>query len=387
MRIGINLLWLKPKSMGGVEIFAKNLIHGFKTVAKDEKFVIFVNDKALGYLKKWTIPRECEIITKEIDPFSVPKMLLYQYLNVGRLANLHKIDVLYHPTPIFPLRKIEGVKQVVTFHDLQFLHYPQYANYFQRKKYAWSWRESLKNADKIIAISNFTKNDILRNFKIKEDRVDVIYNPVVISEKSSDFSEISRRFGIKPKGYFYTISSLLPHKNTEVLIRLMGLIHEEKSLDMPDKLVISGVGKIQGTEMQRIIEEKGIRDRVIFTGFVEEEEKRSLIENCYCFLFPSLFEGFGMPPVEALMLEVPVITTRAGALEEVTMKLASYVDDPKDEKKWLAKIKDGNSSAEETKNSSKLSEMKELYSREYASRKYLNIFRYSLHNNRRNDLV
>jgi len=377
MRIGINLLWLKPKSMGGVEIFIKNLLQGIGIVGSSDEFIIFVNSKARDYLKGWDISRQCEVVTREVDPFSVPKVLLYQYLNMGKIAKRYRIDVLYHPTPIYPLREISGIRQVVTFHDLQFLHYPQYASYFQRKKYLWSWKESLKNADKIIAISKFTKNDILKNFQVEEGKIDVIYNPIVLSEKPSNFREISELFNIEPKGYFYTISSLLPHKNTEVLIRLMTLIKEEEPPGVPSKLVISGVGRIKGTAVEKIIEKMGINDRVIFTGFVAEEKKRSLIENSYCFLFPSLFEGFGMPPVEALMLGVPVVTTREGALEEVTMKLASYVENPKSEKEWLAKIKNRNLFAEKSnlKNNVKLLKIRELYSVKNVSKSYLDVFR------------
>jgi len=273
-----------------------------------------------------------------IDPFDVFRTTLFQYMNMGKLALKEKIDVLFHPTPIYPIRKIKGVKQVVTFHDLQFLHYPQYAKALQRFKYKWSWKASLSNADVVVAISNFTKNDILRNFRVDENRVKVVYNPIILPSNTADFERLSRRFSIERKNYFYTISSLLPHKNTEVLVKLMGLIKQKQLKNVPNKLVISGIGKLNGSSLERLIHDLKLNDQIVFTGFVTEEEKRSLMENCCCFLFPSLFEGFGMPAVEALMLGVPVITTKEGALEEVTMDCAVYVDSPRDEYRWLDKV-------------------------------------------------
>ncbi|WP_041077413.1 glycosyltransferase family 4 protein [Thermotoga caldifontis] len=338
MRVGINLLWLKPKAIGGVEVFVKNLLRGIDELSPDMEFVVFVNRTALDYVKSWRISDRYRLVVKDVDPFNVFRTLIYQRLHMKKLCEEYRIDLLYHPTPIYPIGKIRKAKQMVTIHDLQFLHYPQYATKLQRLKYLYSWKKCLQHADKVIAISNFTKQDILNNFHVKEDKITVIHNPVVLPETPADFSEISKRLGVGKKEYFYTISSLLPHKNTEVLIRLMKLIEQEKPLALPKKLIISGIGKMRGTRLERMINEFGLSDRIIFTGFVSDEEKRALLENCYCFLFPSLFEGFGMPPVEALMLNVPVVTTKAGAIEETTMGLAIYVDNPTDEREWLEKI-------------------------------------------------
>jgi len=374
MRIGINLLWLKPKSIGGVEFFTKYLLFGFGCVDESNDFVVFVNSRAREYINEWNLPDRFHFVEVNVDPFDVFRTTLFQYMNMGKLALKEKIDVLFHPTPIYPIRKIKGVKQVVTFHDLLFLHYPQYARVLQRLKYKWSWKASLSNADVIVAISNFTKNDILRNFRVDENRVKVVYNPIILPSNSADFERLSRRFSIEHKNYIYTISSLLPHKNTEVLVRLMGLIKQKQLKNVPNKLVISGIGKLNGSSLERLIRDLNLNDQIVFTGFVTEEEKRSLIENCCCFLFPSLFEGFGMPAVEALMLGVPVITTKEGALEEVTMGCALYVDKPRDENEWLSKLVEVEGICTENKTNKCGPELAKRYDPRSVAEKYIRIF-------------
>lgn len=374
MRIGINLLWLKPKSIGGVEFFVRYLLIGFGCVDQSHDFIVFVNSRAREYINEWNLPDRFQFVEVNVDPFDVFRTTLFQCMNMGKLASKEKIDVLFHPTPIYPIRKIKGVKQVVTFHDLQFLHYPQYAKVLQRLKYKWSWKASLSNADAIVAISNFTKNDILRNFRIDESRIRVVYNPIILASSSSDFERLSKRFSIERKNYFYTISSLLPHKNTEVLVKLMGLIKHKQLKNVPNKLVISGIGKLNGSSLERLICDLNLRDQIVFTGFVTEEEKRSLMENCCCFLFPSLFEGFGMPAVEALMLGVPVITTKEGALEEVTMGYALYVDRPQDESEWFSKLVEVEENLAKNKTNICGHELVKRYDPKIAAKMYLEIF-------------
>lgn len=378
MRIAINLIWLKPRAMGGVETFVRYLLTGFERMNISSEFIILVNSKAYDYLKEWGINGAYEIVTTEdVDPFNVTAVFFYQYLEMGIIAKKLKVDLLYHPTPIYPIRKIDNVKQVVTFHDLLFLHYPQYATCFQRIKYMWSWKQSLKNADKIVAISNFTKNDIVRSFRIGESKIEVIYNPIVLPENCADFSKLAYQFAVEPKNYFYTISSLLPHKNTETLVKMMKLIMQNSIRGIPHKLLISGTGKIQGSNLERMINELGLNRNVIFTGFVTEEEKRSLIENCYCFLFPSLFEGFGMPPVESLMLGIPVIASKLSSIVEITQNMADYyVEKLSDEKEWLRGVMfvSDRFVARESVNNSNPQVLKQMYNTVNIACQYIKIF-------------
>ncbi|ODN30971.1 glycosyltransferase family 4 protein [Fervidobacterium thailandense] len=344
MRVGINLLWLKPKKMGGVEQFAKNLISGFSQLktADDIEFIVFVNRKSIKYLKQWDGLDKFLVVDVNVDPFNVIEVLTYQYIFFGRLASRYNLDILYHPTPIYPLRRIKSVKQVVTFHDLLFRHYPEYATCLQRIKYSLSWYYSLKNADLVVAISNFTKNDILSQFDVDEEKIKVIYDPIIVPNRDwfyLDHSQYLRRLDLNPGEYFYTVSSLLPHKNTEVLLKLLKKIIEEK-VDLPTKLVITGVRDLKESDLWRFIKKEGLENNVISTGFVSDDEKFVLMKHCYCFLFPSVFEGFGMPPVEASAVGAIIVASNIEAIVEVTngYNKILFVNNPLDEMEWLNQI-------------------------------------------------
>jgi len=115
------------------------------------------------------------------------------------------------------------------------------------------------------------------------------------------------------------------------------IVHSE--YDLPKKLVISGVNGNSAEELKKQIKDKNLQDAVILTGFVSNEERNTLYQNCHTFLFPSVFEGFGMPPIEAMLFGTRVITTRCASIPEVTQSKAIYVDDPYDVDEWIDKIR------------------------------------------------
>ena len=324
--------------MGGVEAYTKNLLYGFSELNEEFGIELYVNPEVEEKLKKEiNFDNRFKFVTLNVNPHNIKKVFVYQFTRFHRFLKNRDINVYFLPTPIYPLRKSK-VPSVVTIHDLQFLHYPEYTSFIRRKKYYISCKYCLKNSTKVVAISNFVKNDILKHFNVDPDKIEVIYNPIRVSKKLLPFDELSKKYGIKQKEYFYTISSLLPHKNTMILLDIFA--HDDfKKLNVPKKLVITGVGKPQ--DQKKVIErarQLKIEDNIILTGFISDQEKDTLLANAYAFLFPSLFEGFGMPPVEAMILGIPVVTTKQPAIYETTQGKALYVDNPYNVKAWMSKI-------------------------------------------------
>jgi glycosyltransferase involved in cell wall biosynthesis len=140
------------------------------------------------------------------------------------------------------------------------------------------------------------------------------------------------------KGYYYTVSSLLPHKNLKTLLYVIKKLKDENS-HVSKKLLISGIGGKSKNEIINLISKLGIEKEVVLTGFVSNEERNSLYKNAKIFLFASIFEGFGMPPIEAMMLGTPVITTKLTSIYEVTQGKAYYVEDPYSIEEWVELIK------------------------------------------------
>ena len=147
-------------------------------------------------------------------------------------------------------------------------------------------------------------------------------------------AELSEKYGVKENEYYYTVAQLIPHKNLRTLIDVISQIRERK-LNLPDRLLISGVNGESRTTLEKQIRDSGLDSRITLTGFVENAERNAIYKYSRAFLFPSVFEGFGMPPVEAMLFGTIVIATDRTCIPEVTQGKANYVTDPYDVQAWI----------------------------------------------------
>ena len=338
MNIGIDLLWVKHKKVGGIESYIRNLLKGFLLYApNDVKFVLFCAVDNHHTFDEFLVNGKMKKVICNIQSTKVAKRIIWENVNLNKFALRNNIDLMFIPVYSKPLIRNRGIKYVITIHDLQALHYPEYFSKIKNMWLKFSWKQCARTADKIIAISNFVKKDIEEQLGIKSSKISVIYNPIVKSQSTVNFDYLANKYGIESKKYFYTVSSLLPHKNLPVLLQMISNI-KKKNLDIPSRLVISGVGGKSEDEIKRLIKDLDISDNIILTGFVSDEERDELYKNSKVFLFPSIFEGFGMPPIEALMLGVPVVTTKETSIPEVTQNKAIYVNDPFSVDEWISKV-------------------------------------------------
>lgn len=193
------------------------------------------------------------------------------------------------------------------------------------------------NAHRIVCISNWVKEDVTTHYH--RDDIRVIYNPITVDKDDvCDFGDLANRYVVTEKNYFYTIAQLIPHKNLDTLIRMMDVVRKENP-ELPQKLLITGVNGNAADKLKKMIAEYNLENRIVLTGFLNNTERNTLYKNAHTFLFPSVFEGFGMPPIEAMLFGVNVVTTKCTCISEVTQNCATYVDDPYDEREWIEKIK------------------------------------------------
>ena len=344
MNIGIDLLYVKHNKVGGIESYIRNLMDGFIKYADDEfKFYLFTSlDNCESFSNYFTSSNFNNILCN-VKSSKVSKRLIWESLHIDSLAKKNNIDIMFIPVYNKPFFTFSGIPYITVIHDLQILHYPQY---FSKIRYNWmkiSWKNALKTSKKIIAISNYVKDDIINSFGTDTKKIDVIYNPIVINKNIKNdinFDQLKDKYNIEKDNYFYTVSSMVPHKNLITLLKIVYSINI-KNINLPNKLVITGIGGDSKDKLIQFIDKYNLKDYVIITGFISNEERDCFYKNCRLFLFSSTFEGFGMPPIEALMNGIPVVTTKCTSIPEITENKAVYVDNPFDIDDWIEKIKIG----------------------------------------------
>ena len=366
MRIGIDVTWLKPKKSGGVEFYLKNLVDGMLSLEDDNEYVLFSAKDNEKDLKEYFNDKRISFVVCNTYAFNVKQHLIWQNLFQYKVLKKNNIDFCFFAVYEMPLYKCKKIKCVTMIHDIQAYHYPEYFSKLENIWFKMGWKKVLKNADEVLTISNYTKEDIKKCFKNK-DNINAIYVPVKVDENEMvSFEELEKKYNIKQNEYYYTVSSMHKHKNLITLIKVIKEI-KDKNVNVPCKLVISGVGGPNKENLLKQISELGIEENIVLTNFVSDGEKYSLIKNSNIFLFPSIFEGFGIPPVEAMELGTRVITTKCTSLPEVTKGECEYVDDPFSIEEWIEKIKKSQDLIP------KKFEFKE-YDKSAIARKYLDLF-------------
>lgn len=308
-----------PQRLGSSQV-AFELIKNFENLDYENEYTIFLPSSPLGDLPKERAGFKYEILK--------PKKLWTRIaLPLSLYKAKPKYDLIFSPTHYIP--RFSPTKRVVTIFDLSFLHFPQMFD----KKDLWqlkNWTDfSIKNADHIITISNFSKKDIILSYGTDKNMITVAY-PGYDRENykfqitNSKLDRLREKYNIKDS-YIIYIGTVQPRKN---LVRLIEAVAKIENLSLIVVGKITGEGR-RGWMYEEILEAPkrlGIKERVKFLGFVPTEELPNLIAGSECFILPSLYEGFGIPVVEAMACGVPVIVSNVSSLPEVVGKAGLLVD-------------------------------------------------------------
>lgn len=271
---------------------------------------------------------ELGCVTNECKWFSpLIYKILYNFIPIpyslffGKKASItHFMN--YHVPP--------GVKgKVITMvYDMVYKSYPETMNFKTLKMLNLSMKRSCKRADVIITISQFSKNEIIKYLNVPENKIVImpcgvdlnLYNP---NYGMDEIARVKNKLGIEGD-YFLYLGTLEPRKNLERLIEAYDLLR--RKLSIVPRLVIAGPeGWLYDTIFQKV-NSLGICNEVLFTGYVAEEDSPILMKGAIAFVFPSIYEGFGMPPLEAMACGTPVITSNVASLPEVVGDAAVLVD-------------------------------------------------------------
>jgi glycosyltransferase involved in cell wall biosynthesis len=269
---------------------------------------------------------------------------LWTHVRLSAELALHPPDVLFVPAHVLPLGAPlrRRTRTVVTIHDLGYLHFPE-AHTPAHRRYLWlSTLWSARVADRVIAVSGATRDDLVRHAGIRPDKIAVVHHGVSTRFKpvadQSATPALLQRYGITGP-YFLYVGTVQPRKN---LVRLIEAFAQTEargwrleaseagrlspSLQWPassPRLVIGGKRGWLTEAIERRAADLGVADRVIFTGYLPDADLPALLSGALAFVFPSLYEGFGMPILEAMACGTPVLASATSALPEVAGALSS----------------------------------------------------------------
>ena len=217
----------------------------------------------------------------------------------------------------------QGIPSVVTIHDLIFLRYPQFYKTIDCKIYYYKFKNACINADRIIAISEMTKKDIISFFNISENKIDVIYqgcDPAFASEVAADIKNTVKTKYNLPEKYILYVGSIEERKNLLLIIRALQ--------QTKNKIHLIAIGRrtVYAKTVEKFIFENNLTNQVTILEGIDFQELPAFYQMASLFIYPSFFEGFGIPIIEALYSGVPVISATGSCLEEAGGPSSIYVN-------------------------------------------------------------
>jgi glycosyltransferase involved in cell wall biosynthesis len=303
------------KNRTGIEEYTFQLIDNLKRIEKKEEVVIYTNriegkvDFSLNFhLKIIHFP----ILWTQVG-------LSWQVLKRLTVHGSRFATTLFIPAHVMPL--IHPKNTIVTIHGLEYEYFPQYYSWFSRKYLRWSTRYATKHASRIIAVSENTKNDLIKLYGCPSEKIEVIWHgvPKVKNEKFKTKND-NEKCKILNSKYFLYLGRIELKKNVLGIIKAFEefKIKNYKLKIINYKLVLAG-GKGYGWESVKLkVKSLKFKEDIVFTGHIEGERKWELLRNATALVFPSFYEGFGLPILEAQSVGVPVITSKGSSMEEVT---------------------------------------------------------------------
>ncbi|KIO76668.1 mannosyltransferase [Pedobacter lusitanus] len=249
--------------------------------------------------------------------------ILWRTFGIKKQLKKDNIAIYHGLSNEIPVGMPSSIQTVVTMHDLIFLRYPQYYKFIDRTIYNFKSKYACKNADHIIAISEQTKNDIIEFYHIDPSKIEVIYQTCDDSFKQligQDFKDSVRKKYNLPEKYLLNVGTIEPRKN------LLTLVQALPAIDPEFKLVVVGKKQAYAKKVIAEIENLGMSERVIFLKDIPFSDLPSIYQLATVFVYPSFYEGFGIPVIEALYGKIPVVSATGSCLEEAGGPHSLYVN-------------------------------------------------------------
>jgi glycosyltransferase involved in cell wall biosynthesis len=316
VRIGLNLLYLIPGEVGGTQTYAERLVEALAVEGSQHDYVLFVNSE--GALLPWPSAGNFRVVVGRFPPRSRAARYAHEQLALPRRLREYRIDLVHSLGYMAPLRP--PCASVVSIHDAVNVGYPMSAA--RRALLGFFVGRSARGCDRVITVSEFSRREIARHYGVSEARVTVTHEgPRDLPDAGRiTWGELQQRYGLS-KPFIVALGGVRAHKNMARLVEAFGAL----SADIPHELVLIGRLPPDG-HVEREIERRQLGDRVILTGYLPDDHIMPLLGNGDAFVFPSWYEGFGLPVLDAQRAGLPVACSSAASLPEVAGEGAEYFD-------------------------------------------------------------
>ncbi len=329
MKIGVDIRVLMDRYYSGIAHYSNNLLHELLKSSDDHKYSLFYNSfKDIN----------CRMLklgnnrTKIVSTRYPNKLFNYCCQKILRQPKIDKIlggvDIFWSPHFNFT-NLSHNTKHVLTIHDLSFIRYPKY---FSKRKNFWHWAVNLKkqaqNCQALIAVSKNTKEDIIELLNVSEKKVHLVYsglNTKSLKVNEADEKNFFKKHGLK-KNYILYLGNIEPRKNISGLIYAYNILRDRNIRLVDTQLVLAGATGWKNRDIYQARENSPYKDNIKFIGYVGSYDREILYRNAICLTYPSFYEGFGFPPLEAMSKSLPVITSNVSSLPEVVEKAALTIN-------------------------------------------------------------
>lgn len=363
MRIGIDIRAI-GKQRTGDEVYFFNLVKNLAAIDKENEYylyidrdskkdedlkreieklelgnnfkIIFINSPNRFWWNLWALPNYLKK-----NPVYPVRNIQPDSLNTHLTQISNGVDI-FHTQYIAPFWLPKKTKLVLTIHDISFNFFPRYIKKSDLFFLKTLLPRSIKRADKIVTVSESEKKNIIDFYKIPPEKVEFTYNGVDFERFNRSYSDeekerIREKYNLPEKFILY-IGTLQPRKNIPALIEAFNIFSEkynQKNL----KLVLAGNRKARNFDkrIDKLIERYQLQGKIIFPGWIDEDDKPILLQSARCFVFPSLYEGFGIPIIEAMAAGTPVVCSDIPALREIGESAALFCD-PKNSQEFAENI-------------------------------------------------
>ena len=321
MRIAINAIFLQNNPMEGYGHYTAEVVQRMIEAHPEDDFLLvydrswdkdFINKPNVTHLLVTPAARH-------------PLSFKYWYdIKASAAVKRWKADVWFQPYGFCSLTS--SVPQVLMIHDLSFKHYPQYISWYQRLYYRWFTLSFIRKAKKLITVSDFSKNDIIKNYRTPENKIAVIPGAARKGFIPLDWEEkLAVKNGYADgREYFLFVGGVHPRKN--LLNLLKAFSHFKKWQHSNMKLLVAGRLAWQYDDLLEKMKTYKYRDDVVLLGYLPEAQLQKVVGAAYALVYPSWFEGFGLPILESMQAGVPVICSNTSSMPEVAGDAALLLD-------------------------------------------------------------